>query len=337
MASGSQKIRVRMSRRELEPLDITLRHGKRYQRFRKLFLAFSVSLTFVLPLWHLHALDVEGAGMAADSRWSRFAAWLPDVPPPFWGAPTSVWVGLFELVDPLESLGVALFQGISANWVWTVLPGVLLVVILGRFFCGWACPYLPVLAAANAARWFLKRLGVPVRDVKVPRVTSRVVLVGTLAIGSILGTQLVPLIYPPAIIGREIFRAVFYGSLGAGALVVLAAFLFDTFVSRAGFCRSLCPGGAMFSMLGGLSPVRVINDRSKCTDCTACDVVCNLGQSPMTNTLDGGCERCGKCIASCPTDALSFGVAVPPLVQLVLPRVDKVEKEAIAAKAEAKS
>lgn len=299
-------------RRVLQPLDITLRYGKRYQFVRRAFLSFSVLLTIGLPLWHLHALEVEGAGLAADNRWSSVTAGFPDTAPPFVGAPTSVWVGFFELVDPLEALAAALFRGVSWSWVWTVLPGVLLVVTLGRFFCGWACPYLPILAASNAARWLLSRLGIPTADIKLPRVTSRVILVGVLVVGSILGVQLVPLVYPPAVIGREAFRAIFYGSLGAGALLVLLAFLFDTFVSRAGFCRSLCPGGAMFSTLGSLSPIRVHNERSKCTDCTVCDVVCNLGQSPMNNKLDSGCERCGKCIAACPTKALSWKVERKP-------------------------
>lgn len=293
-------------KRALQPFDITLRHGQRYQRVRQAFLAFSVLLTVGLPMWHLRVLELEGGALAADNRWSFLSRWLPATPPPFVGAPTSVWVAFFELVDPLEALATALFRGVSLNLVWTVLPGVLLVVALGRFFCGWACPYLPVLAASNAARGLLTRLGLPTADVKLPRVTSRVVLVGVLLVGSVLGVQLVPIVYPPAVIGREAFRAVFYGSLGAGSLLVLAAFLFDTFVSRAGFCRSLCPGGAMFSTLGTLSPIKVVNERSKCTDCTVCDVVCNLGQSPMNNRLDSGCERCGKCIASCPTKALSF-------------------------------
>jgi ferredoxin-type protein NapH len=311
-----------MSRRTLIPLDITLRHALKYQWARRSFLAFSVALTFFLPLWHLHALDVEGAGLAVDSRWAGLGAVLPDRPPPFVGAPTSIWVWLVDLIDPTEALGVALFRGVNLNWVWSVLPGVVLVVLLGRFFCGWACPYLPILAASNAARWLLRRVGFEPMDRKVPRITARVGVVALLGLGSILGTQLVPLVYPPALIGREVFRAVFYGSLGMGSFVVLAAFLFDTFVSRAGFCRSLCPGGAMFSMLGSLSPIRVKNDRAKCTDCTVCDVVCNLGQSPMTNRLDEGCERCGKCISSCPTQALSWGLATPPLLDLVTMRIE---------------
>lgn len=276
-------------RRTLQPFDITLRHHHRYQWARKLFLGFSLLLTFGLPWWHLRAVE----------------------PGFFVGAPTSIWVGFFELVDPLEVFATALFRGVSWNLVWTVLPGVGLVVLLGRFFCGWACPYLPVLAASSAARWLLSRLGIPTADVRLPRSTSRVVLVGVLLVGSVLGVQLVPIVYPPAVIGREAFRAVFYGSLGAGSLLVLAAFLFDTFVSRAGFCRSLCPGGATFATLGALSPLKVHNDRSKCTDCTVCDVVCNLGQSPMTNMLDSGCERCGKCIAACPTRALSWKWKAP--------------------------
>lgn len=310
-----------MKRRPLQPLDITMRHHMGYQWARRIFLTFSVGLTFILPLWHLRAMDVESAGIAADSSWAKVAKVMPDTAPPFVGAPTSVWVGLFELVDPLESLAVALFHGVTWNWVWTVLPGVLLVVIFGRFFCGWACPYLPVLAASNAMRWVLTRLGVPLLDVRVPRVTSRVVMVGVLLIGALTGTQLVPLVYPPAVIGREVFRAIFYGSLSVGVFMVVAAFLFDTLVSRAGFCRSLCPGGAMFSTIANLSPIRVYNDRSKCTDCTACDVICNLGQSPMTNALDSGCERCGKCISACPTDALSFTLAPPTITQFIPLRV----------------
>lgn len=288
-----------------------MRYGVRYQLVRKVFLACSLLLTFGLPLLHLGVLLDEGAGLAHNSRWARLASALPIIRLPVLGAPTSIALFGVELVDPLEWLGVALARGVSSSMVWTLLPGLLLVAFSGRFFCGWACPYLPFLASSNAARWFLGRLGVPVKDVQIPRVTARVALVGVLMGSALLGTQLVPLLYPPAIIGREVFRSLFFGSLGAGACVVFGAFLFDTFVSRAGFCRSLCPGGAMFSTLGALSPLRVSRDISKCTDCTICDVVCNLGQRPMTDKIDGGCERCGKCIASCPTKALAWKVGAP--------------------------
>lgn len=306
-----------MGRRKLQPLDVRLRRAKGYQWVRRTFLGFWVLATFALPLWHLRVADVEGAGLAHDSWWASAAEWLPSSPPPLLGAPTAVRVWVLDLVDPAEALAVALVRGLSASLVWTVLPGVVLVLLLGRFFCGWACPYLPLLHASHAARWLLRRVGFEPMDREVPRVTSRVVLVGLLVGTSLLGTQLLPLVYPPAVIGREVFRAVFYGSLGTGALLVVGAFLFDTFVSRAGFCRSLCPGGAAFSVLGAVSPLQVKNERPKCTGCTACDAVCNLGQSPMTSRLDSGCERCGRCVSACPTGALSWSLGRPPALAVL--------------------
>jgi ferredoxin len=42
----------------------------------------------------------------------------------------------------------------------------------------------------------------------------------------------------------------------------------------------------------------------------------------MTNQLDGGCERCGRCISSCPTHALSWQLKAPPLLDLVALRIE---------------
>jgi ferredoxin-type protein NapH len=103
-----------------------------------------------------------------------------------------------------------------------------------------------------------------------------------------------------------VFRAVYQGTLGAGALLLLGGFVFDTFISRAGVCRHLCPGGAAFRIFGYFSPVTVRRTPASCTDCTLCDQVCNMQQAPMTDRIDSGCDRCGKCVAACPTDALSL-------------------------------
>ncbi len=273
-----------------DPLDFPPQRARRYNWLRRLVLGAFLAQTALLPLWHQRR-PLDG--------------------PPWWGWPFALRLGPLELLDPLQAFALALEVGIDWRWVWTVLPGVLLVVLLGRVFCGWACPYLAVLAVANSARWLFRRLGVPLLDVQLPRRTAQLAMVLVLVATAWTGTQLLPVFHPPAVIGRAMFGWLFYGAAGAGATFVLLALAFDTFVSRGGFCRSLCPAGAAFSLLGSASVIRVKNERARCIDCGACDRVCHLGQSPMTNRLDSGCERCGKCLGVCPTGALTLGWSRP--------------------------
>jgi ferredoxin-type protein NapH len=275
------------ARERLQPMDVVLRHARAYTWVRRVCLAASLGFVVGMPLWHLHS------------------------EPPLYGPPGAVSLFGLELVDPLATLSVLLTSGPSVTLLLAALPALLLVAVLGRFFCGWLCPYVPLLAASNAARWWLKRLGFDLLDVRLPRRSAWVMLVAVLALGALLGTHVWPWLYPPSVIGRAAFEGIFFGGLGAGAGLVAFALAFDTFVSRAGFCRSLCPGGALFGLLSVASPITVRLNRDKCTGCTACDVVCNLGQSPMTGRIDEGCERCGKCVAACPTDALQLAVKRP--------------------------
>lgn len=312
---GSVSQTAGSARARLQPVDVVLRRARTYRWLRHASLALSLLLVVGLPLWHLRAVSAASGGLSGGGPWARLAEALrlPAGAPPVVGAPAAIDLFGLELIDPLLALGVAFAHGLGGSLLLVALPALVLVALLGRFFCGWVCPYVPLLAASNALRWLLGRLGWKLPDHRLPRRTSLVVLVAVLAVSALLGTQVAPLLYPPSLIGREVFRAVFFGSFGAGALVVGAAFAFDTLVSRAGFCRSLCPGGALFALIGSASPIRVKRDAARCTDCTVCDVVCNLGQRPMADRLDAGCERCGRCVSACPTGALTLGLAKPPL------------------------
>ncbi len=270
--------------RPLEPTDLRLR------RARRLLLAKRASIFAVLVVIALaptlHAMGI----LDAEVR----------------GAPWSISLFGLEVLDPLASLSVAAARGWSWKLLVGALPALALVALLGRFFCGWMCPYIPLIAASESARALLKKLGVPLPDLKVPAGTAYVVLVVLVAASAVFGVQLAGLIYPPSLIARSAYKAAVLGGAGAGTLFLAAAFLADVVLGRALWCRALCPGGALFRIVGRFSTVRVVRDPAKCTDCTVCDVVCRFEQSPMTDRTDSACERCARCVSSCPTGALDL-------------------------------
>ena len=282
---GTQRVRDL-----LQPWDLVLRGGRAYQRARRAVLALSLLTVVATPFLAARFLDrTWPAGLIV-------------------GATGSARVLGIDLVDPLLTAGVWLAGGGRPGLFAAALPVLLLVIVLGRFFCGWLCPYLPLLALSNSVRWALGKLGVPLLDLRLPGWLRFAVLGTVLAGSAALGVQLAALVYPPALLARTAYRLAFGLGLGGGATVLAVVWLFDTTISRAGFCRSLCPGGALFSLLGAASPVRVRRVTSRCTDCNACDVVCNLGQRPMSDLVDAGCDRCGRCLAVCPTRALSLSL-----------------------------
>ena len=293
--------------------------AKRYTSVRRLVLAASTLFVVGVPAWHLARFAADGT--LASARGTAIAERLsPSGVPYAVGAPWSANVWGIEFLDPLAALGVAVASGPTAALLIATFASLVLIVIFGRFFCGWLCPYVPILAASKAARSLLEKLGLRPRDVQFERSLPIIVLVALLLITAISGSQVVPLLYPPSVVGREVFKAIFLGGFGLGMTVVIAAFCVDTFVSRAGFCRSLCPGGAVFSLLGLMSFVTVKRDEEACIDCGICDRVCGLGQLPMTDVVGAGCERCGTCVNACPTDALSVAVASRPALLVEIER-----------------
>jgi ferredoxin-type protein NapH len=80
-------------------------------------------------------------------------------------------------------------------------------------------------------------------------------------------------------------------------------------------CRSLCPAGGFYSILGRFSPVRISFEKSLCTNCGECVHVCPVEEVLAPSLIDGArqiasgdCIRCGACIDSCTPKALIMGI-----------------------------
>jgi MauM/NapG family ferredoxin protein len=70
------------------------------------------------------------------------------------------------------------------------------------------------------------------------------------------------------------------------------------------WCRTLCPLGAVLSLVACLAPYRRRVGES-CTECDECSVACPMGQCRIKNS-PSECIGCRRCEAACPPQAIAF-------------------------------
>lgn len=288
---------------------------------RWLVLILVVAILVLLPFLHLyqtyvaaHAYDLLTPGEKAiyDSMELISQPFVSDAAEDLDGIKGTTWSGkLFglQLSDPLALLG-QISAGKNIYWPFTLtaLLPILLTVVLGRFFCGWICPATLVYELNDNLATWLKRAGLPTSRHRLDRRIKYIVLLAGVVLGAFSGAVVFAAIYPPAIIGREIYYAVAVSGFGSGMVFFILTLLFDLLVARRGFCRYVCPGGALYSLLGHFRVVRIQRKVANCNDCAKCNTVCQFGLDPWRDGFGQECNNCSACIAVCPTDALSFSI-----------------------------
>jgi ferredoxin-type protein NapH len=290
-------------------------------KLRWLTLIIVFAMLVLLPFLHIyqtytaaHAYDLLSPGekQLYDVMESIAAPFVSDPAEDLDAVKGNTWSGSFwgfKISDPLAALGqVAASLSLYWPFLLTALVPILATIIFGRFFCGWICPATFIYELnSNFASW-LRWAGIRVGN----RRFDKRIKYGVLALGLILsavsGSVLAGVVYPPAIIGREIYYTIAQGGLGAGTIFFLGTLLFDILVARRGFCRYLCPGGALYALLGRYRLVRIRRIAETCNDCAKCNVVCEFDLDPLRDGFGQECNNCTACIAICPTDALTFTI-----------------------------
>ena len=216
-----------------------------------------------------------------------------------------------KLSDPLSVVGqISAGLDIYSPFLITALIPIIITLIFGRIFCGWICPATLLYELnTNMAAW-LHRAGLPTGNRHFDRRLKYLVLIIGGILSMVTGSVLFAAIYPPAIIGREIYYAIALGGFGAGAVFFVLTLLFDLMVARRGFCRYVCPGGALYSLLGRYRLFRIQRKADSCNDCAKCTAMCEFELDPMRDGFGQECNNCTACIAVCPTDALVFKINV---------------------------
>lgn len=190
--------------------------------------------------------------------------------------------------------------------------------LLGRFVCGWLCPFGLLQDLLHKIPLFRKRKQLPYH--KILKYGKYLVLFGLVIVGSLFlftgfakipafckylcpsGTFLGAL---PLLGADEQLRAqaggLFFWKLG----VLLVLVVLSIKVYRP-FCQYLCPLGAVYGWFNKFSLVQIHWEKDACISCTACQKACPVNLSPEKISVSSECIRCGKCIEACPKDCLGF-------------------------------
>ena len=176
----------------------------------------------------------------------------------------------FHLIDLNSALQVMLaHKHIINNLIigtGTVL--VLWVLLGGRTFCSWVCPYHLLAEWAEKIHLYLakKRL---LTDQTIDRRLRTVFWIIFALLAFATGYTVFEAISPTGILSR----ALIYGP-GLALLWVLALLVFEVFFSRRAWCRYACPIGLTYGVVGIISPVASSTSSPKCFHEGDCRKVC---------------------------------------------------------------
>lgn len=193
---------------------------------------------------------------------------------------------------------------------WLVLFGSL----LGRWICGWVCPFGMIQEWLHRVPFFKLQLphwlswvkyailavfviylpiaGAMVSGLGVPAFCKYICPAGTLEAGLPL-VSLVPGLRSAS------------GDLFALKLFILLVVVVASLMVFRPFCRVLCPLGAIYGLFNPVSWYRYECSQTACVGCGSCTTVCKMGVNPAVSPNSTECIRCGDCLQTCPQGALN--------------------------------
>ena len=181
---------------------------------------------------------------------------------------------------------------LGSGYLLLFLVPVVLSLVMGRVFCGYICPFGAAQELLHVRKWAIK---IPPRWMSLLSKLRYALLVYLVVRVLVIGTAILQ-DYSP-------FKPLFsWGGtpLTIGITAVFA--LLSVFVYRP-FCRTLCPLGALLSLLSRF-PLFRIHVHDDCIKCHRCTRECPNGAINDGAVDSSECLLCGQCITTCPTHSL---------------------------------
>lgn len=216
---------------------------------------------------------------------------------------------------------------------------ILLGVLLGRFICGFLCPFgwlQELLHKIPSKKLSTKKLK-PLTYLKYAILLLAVVLLPAIVVNDlgmgdpffckyICPQGVLEGAIPLAAVNEGIRSAL--GPLFNRKLIILIVVVVLSVLFYRPFCKWICPLGAFYALMNKVSLLGIKVDEHKCVSCGKCARVCKMDVDVTKTPNHTECIRCGKCITSCPTDAIKFnyGFEMPKKITDGIEKPDNKKK-----------
>ncbi|RKZ34633.1 hypothetical protein DRQ33_01735 [bacterium] len=178
--------------------------------------------------------------------------------------------------------------------------GILIILgaLVGRLFCGWACPFglfqellhkIPT-PKLSMPRWmrFGKYLFLIITVFVVPYIITDTFFCKLCPQGALEGG------IPQMLLKPELRHLA--GWLYWTKIAILTITIFLVIFIKRFFCRAICPLGAFLAIFNKISIVQMKVNISQCTQCKLCKKVCPVDINIYEDPNSPECIRCGLCI-----------------------------------------
>ena len=194
---------------------------------------------------------------------------------------------------------------------------ILLGVLLGRFICGFMCPFgwfQELLHKIPTKKLTTKKLK-GLTFIKYAVLLIMVVLLPALVVNDVgMGDPFFcKYLCPQGVLEGAIPQAAVdpgirdaLGSLFSWKLGILIAVVVLSVLFYRPFCKWLCPLGALYALLNKVSLLGMKVDKHKCVSCGKCAKACKMDVDVTKSPDHTECIRCGMCVRACPTQAVKY-------------------------------
>lgn len=222
------------------------------------------------------------------------------------------------------------------------ITGILILIgtLLGRFVCGFLCPFgwvqdllnkipFPKKFSTKKLKWLrYVKYGILIVMVwALPALLQNAVGMGDPYFCKYVCPQgILEGAIPLSLADSSIKAAL--GTLFTMKFSILATIVLLSIMFYRPFCKWICPLGAFYSLFNRISILQYRVDKDACIKCGKCARTCKMDVDITKNNASLECIRCGECIKACPVHAIDSKLM---LINHEIAKSEKVAKAKAAA------